>query len=168
MAALVPALVYGQALGAVIGVATAVWGELAYMRAMKDGKVDTAEHAHLQLISRGLRFGMVLLLLASLGLVIAAYKSGSAPQPAVTVSYWTFVVLVAVITWATWALSHKKVSFALGSALVFSGWWFLLFLELGFFPLLTFGATIALYVICTAIFYVLLRYLRFLNLPGTL
>ena len=50
MAALVPALVYAQALGAVIGVVTVVWGELAYMRAMKDGKVDTAERAHLKII----------------------------------------------------------------------------------------------------------------------
>lgn len=168
MAALVPFLIFCQAFGAVVGAVTAVWGELAYIRAMKDGKIDHAERAHLAQIGRGLRFGMVLILVASLGLVVAAYAENRVPQPALSASYWMLVALALLVTGVTWALSRKKISFALGSALVFTGWWFLVFLTLGKLPALTFGAAAALFVVSTAILYGVLRYLRFLIIPGAL
>ncbi len=168
MLALISFLIFCQALGAIIGVVTVVWGELSYIRAMKDGKLDHAERTHLTIIAHGLRFGMVTLLLSSLGLVIEAYISKIVPQPAVSSGYWTLVVLATLVIGITWALSRKKISFAFGSALVFSGWWFLMFLTLGLLPSLTFGAAVALYVISTAVFYALLRYMRILTIPSAL
>src|SRR3989344_9268396 len=97
MTTLIAFLVFCQALGALIGAVTAVWSELAYVRAMRDGKVDTAERAHLAVIAHGLRYGMTLLLLASLGLVIVAYMRGSPLQPALTPSYWTFIALALLV-----------------------------------------------------------------------
>ena len=160
MFVLVLFLVFCQALGAMIGVFTALWGEFAYMRALRDGKIDAAERIHLDSIAKGLRFGMSLLLVASLGLVIVAYMLHTPLQPALTASYWTLMALALLIVGVSLALSRRRVSFALGSAVIFSGWWFLTYLTLGQLPALSFGAAVALYVIVVALFYALLHYTR--------
>ncbi len=161
MTALVPFLVFCQALGALGGACMAVWGELAYVRARRDGKIDVAERAHLDALAHGLRFGMTLVLLASFGLVIEAYRSGSSGQPALTTSYWTFILLALLIIVLSWLLSKRALSFALGSAAIFTGWWFLAYLALGWMPGLSFGAAVAIYVIATAVVFGWLHYLRF-------
>ena len=125
MAALVSFLVFCQALGASVGALTALWSEFAYVRAMRDGKIDVAERAHLDIIAKGLRFGMALLLLASLGLVIVAYVVRAIPQPALTPSYWTLIVLALLVIGVSLALSRRRISFTLGSAIVFTAWWLL-------------------------------------------
>lgn len=165
MQALVPYLVFCQTLGAFIGAFTAVWSEIVYIRAMKDGRVDVAERAHLDGIARGLRFGMTLLLLASFGLVVVEYELHVPLQPALAPSYWVSMTLALLIIGVSWALSRKFISFALGSATIFSAWWFLAFLTIGQLPALSFGASIAFLVVATGIFYALLQYSRFLILP---
>ena len=160
MTALVPFLAFCQALGALIGAATSVWGELAYLRDMRDGKIDAAERAHLDILARGLRFGMTLLLLSSLGLVIAAYASRAPLQSALTPGYWTLLALALLVVGVSWALSRRHVSFAFGSAALFTAWWFLAYLTLGLLPPLSFGSAVALLVVATALMYALLHYVR--------
>ncbi len=162
MASLVTLLVILQAVGAVMGALSAVWGELAYMSAMRDGHIDRAERAHMNAIGRGLRWGMTLLLSASLALVLVAYSLKAVDQPALTPQYWILITLALLVTIVSWALSRQRISFALGSAIAFTGWWFLAFLVLGQIPPLTFGAATAFFVVATAIFYALLSYARFL------
>lgn len=164
MTTLVPFLFFCQALGASVGAFLAVWSEISYVRAMRDGHIDRAERAHLDVLAKGLRFGMTLLLLASLGLVVAAYLLEVAVQPALSANYWISVVLSLLIICATWALSHHSISFALGSATVFTAWWFLAYFTIGWLPPLSFGAAVALLVMATAVFYALLHYGRFLAL----
>lgn len=162
MATLVFILILCQALGATIGAVAVVWAEIAYVRDMRDGKIDTAERAHLRAIAHGLRFGMTLVLVSSLVLVGLAYVLHTSRQPASTSSYWLLIVLALLITFVSWALSRKRISFALGSAVAFTGWWFLALLTFGQIPELSFGAAVAFFVISTAIFYVLLQYARLL------
>lgn len=157
-------LVFLQAFGALAGSFAVVWGEFSYIRAMRDGKIETAERAHLDSIAAALRFGMMLVLLSSLGLVVTAYFLESATPPALSPSYWIVITLSLLIVWASWALSRKRVSFTYGSALVFTAWWFLSYLTLGWLPLLTFGSAIAAFVIAVALFYALLVSARFLAL----
>ena len=164
MTPLVPVLIFCQALGASIGASAAVFGELAYIRSMRDGKIDTAERAHLNSLAKGLRFGMSLLLVASFALVIAAYASHTASQPALTASYWTLMALAFLIIGISFALSRRRISFALGSAAVFAAWWFLFYLTLGQLPTLSFGEAAALYVVAAALLYAMLRYARLLAL----
>ena len=160
-------LLFCQASGAVIGVVCVVWGEIAYLRALQDGRIDTAERAHLSVIAHGLRYGMLLLLIATLCLEIVAYLARSVPQPAVTARYWIGTLLALLVIGMTWALSRHQISFALGSALVFSGWWFLFFFLFGLLPPLTFGAAAAVYVVTTVLFSWILWYVRFLVIPRT-
>ena len=157
-------LVFCQALGALTGAFSAVWGELAYVRAMRNGRIDHAEREHLSHIARGLRWCMSLLLLSSFALVVVAYLLHVATQPALMANYWILIVLALLITLVSWALSRKRISFALGSAVAFTGWWFLAYLTLGQIPPLSFGAAVAFFVVATAIFYALLQYARFLAL----
>lgn len=164
MDAAIPLLVFGQALGASIGALAAVWGELAYVRALKDGAIDRAERAHLDALAHGLRFGMSLILLSSLGLVILAYALRAGDQPALSASYWTLVALALLIVGVSWALSRRRVSFALGSAIVFTAWWFLAYLVFGRLPALTFGSAVAFFVVAATIFYIALRWGRSLVL----
>jgi len=167
MTVFVPVLVFYQALGALIGALSAVWGEIVYVRAMRDGNIDMAERAHLRSIAGGLRFGMFLLLLSSFGLIIAAYTSQAALQPALSENYWTLTTLSCFTIGISWALSRRRISFALGSAIVFTAWWFLAYLTLGQLPALSFGATIMFFLVATAIFYVVLQCVRFLSFDST-
>lgn len=161
---LVPFILFCQALGALIGAFATIWGELAYIRAMRDGKIDHAERAHLRTIAHGLRFGMTLLLISSFALVVVAFLSRASLQPVLTSSYWTLIVLALLVVYISWALSRKRISFALGSAIAFTAWWFLAYLTLGWMPTLSFGATITFFIVATAIFYAILGYARSLAL----
>lgn len=165
MNTLITSLVFLQAIGAMIGVFNSVWSELAYVRALKDGQIDIAERLHLDHIARGLRFGLTVLLLASFGLVIVAYVIHATVQPALTASYWTLITLALTIIAVSLALSRRRISFALGSAMVFTGWWFLIFLTLGQVPALSFGAAVAAYVVITGLFYGMLHYTRLFAQP---
>lgn len=162
MTAFISFILFCQALGALIGAYTTIWGELAYIRAMRDGKIDHAERAHLRVIAHGLRFGMTLLLISSFTLVIVAYLSHSVLQPAFTSTYWTLVAFSLIIVYVSWALSRKQISFPLGSAIAFTAWWFLAYITIGWMPSLSFGATVAFFVVATGIFYAILEYARML------
>lgn len=160
-------LVFCQILGAAGGAVFALWAELSYLRALRDGRVDVAERLHLEGVAKGLRFGMTILLLASLGLVIEAYLNDIAVQPALTGSYWMSISLALLVIAFSWALSRRRAPFALSSAAVFSGWWFLTFISLNRAAEITFGEGVAFYVVTTAVLYAILRYLRLLASPET-
>lgn len=163
MNAFVSFFLFCQALGAAIGAVMALWSEFAYLRAIQDGKVDVAERRHIDIIAKGLRFGMTLLLLSSLGLVVTAYTLNAAPQPALTPSYWILILLSVLIICISWALSRRRVSFTLGSAVIFTSWWFLSYLTLGWLPAFSFGSAVALLVVATAVIYAVFYYIRFLS-----
>ncbi|MBU6214617.1 hypothetical protein KGM48_02120 [Patescibacteria group bacterium] len=160
MTAAILAFVFLQTIGAFVGAGAAVWGEIAYVRAHRDGKVDRAERLHLESIAAGLRIGMLLLLLSSLGIIITSYLLRSSAPPATLSNYWTLMALALLVVWATWALSRRRISFVSGSALVFSAWWFLVYLTLGWLPGLSFGSAFAAFVVVTALFYALLQAIR--------
>lgn len=154
---LISSLVFGQALGAMIGACTAVWSEIAYVRALLDGKIDHAEKAHLQSIGRGLRFGMSLVLFSSIGLIVVAYVVRAAPQPVLTPSYWILIAMIFLILGASWSLSRKYLSFMVASAVVFTAWWFLVYLTFGQLPTTSFGSTIAFFAVATALISIVLH-----------
>lgn len=157
---LAPLLAVGQVIGASIGVVTAIWGEFAYIKAHRDGMINHAERAHLTMISHGLRFGLTLLLVSSLGLTLIAYEIRSKLQPALTPSFWILMILSLLVIFVAWALSRHKLSFAVGSATLFTAWWFLAYLTLGLLPALPFGSIVALFVVATAVFAVILHWAR--------
>jgi len=161
MATLILVLVFCQALGAFAGAFAALWGEIVYVLAIRDGKIDSAERAHLRVIGNGLRFGMMLLLLSSLALVVISYLLHGEVQPAMTASYWIFMTFAVLIIIISWALARRNIPFALGSASALAAWWLLAYLTLGQLPV-SYGAAAALYVVLTAVLYGVFHYLRIL------
>lgn len=165
MSTFITFVLFCQALGAVIGATTAVWSQVAYIHAIRDGHIDHAERKHLDIIAHGLRWGMSLLLVSSLGLVVVAYLSNAAMQPAVTGSYWSLILFALLILFISLELSRKRITFALGSAIAFTAWWFLVYLSFGQVSPLSFGTTIAFFVVATGVFYGILQYAHFLARP---
>jgi hypothetical protein len=161
---LVTFLVFCQALGAGVGAFTAVWSELSYVKAMRDGKIDVAERAHLLIIGHGLRYGMTLLLISSFGLIVVAYLKNATPQPALSASYWTLIALALVVITVSSALARKRLPFKIASATLFTAWWFLVYLSFGWFSL-SFGAAVMSFIVTAVIFYAVLYYARLLALP---
>ncbi len=159
------ALALLQALGATIGAVGAVAGELFYFRAIRDGRIDEAEKAHLRGIAAALRLGMLVLLVASIGLVLVEYVSGAPAQPAFTLAYWVEMILVLLIIFFSWALSRKKVPFALGSGAAFAAWWVIALMVYGQLGFTSLGSALAVYVVSTAVIAAVLAYLRMLALP---
>ena len=162
MAALITALVFLQAFGAGVGATAAVASEMSYLRALRNGKIDVAERAHLRRIGTGLRWGMGTLLLSSWGLVVAAYVLQVNPQPALMASYWMLISLALLIVFISALLARRRISYTLGSAIIFTAWWFLAYLVLGWMPAISFGAMIGFFVVAVAFFYALFWYVRFL------
>ena len=163
MSKFVSLLFFCQILGACIGACLAVWSQYAYIRAVRDGKINIAERAHLDVLARGLRFGMTLILISSLALVVIAYVGHTALQPASTAGYWVFMMLAFLIIGITWALSCRQVSFEIGSAVALSAWWLLAFITFGWLSA-SFGSAVALYVVLTVIVYALIRLVHFFAL----
>jgi len=156
-------LVFCQSAGAFVGAIAAIWAERAYILAMRDGKIDVAEKAHLHSIGIGLRFGMTLILLSSLALIFISYSLHGPVQPAMTVSYWIFITLALLIIVISWALARRNIPSTLGSASAFAAWWLLIYLTLGLLPF-SYGAAIGLYLIFSAIMYAVFYYIRLLSL----
>lgn len=150
-------LVFCQALGAFVGAASAVWSELAYLWVFRDGRINKAERAHLKSIDRGLRFGMSLLLLSSLGLVVNAFLLQSATQPALTESYWLLVALTLLVILMSWVMSRRYLSLAIGSAISFTAWWFLLYLTTGQLTTGTVAATATYFAIAAVLVFIILQ-----------
>ncbi len=165
MDALASLLVFIQSLGAVTGILFSALGEYFYVKAVRDGRVDAAERLHLLTASRGVRYGMTLVVLASFGLVITDYVRDVAVQPALTAEYWVFMTLTLTVIGFSWALSRKYVSRTLGSAITLSGWIFLVYMTLTRESVLSFGSVIALYAITTALLYAALHYFRSIFVP---
>ena len=163
------ALLFGfaliQAAGAVLGAGGAVFAEIFYLRALQDGKIDDAERAHLGVVALALRWGMLILLVGSIGLVLTDFVYVVPVQPALTHVYWIEMGLAFAVIFFSWALSRRKVGFVISSAAVFSGWWFLALLVFGRLPDMGFGAAIAFYIVLVAIVAALLWYLRMLTAP---
>jgi hypothetical protein len=162
MIALIFLLICLQSFGACVGAFAAIWGEVVYILATRDGKIDKAERAHIKAIGHGLRFGMSLLLLASLALVIVDYTLQVMLQPALTASYWSFIVLAVIAIVVSWLLAHKKISFIAGSAISISAWLFMVYLALGLLQVTSFISVIAMFVVLVVVFYAVIYYVRLL------
>lgn len=162
-----PFLLFCQTLGALGGAFSAVAAEIAYVRALRDGHIDKAERRHLELLTHGLRYGMLLLLLASIGTVVYAYVYHAPTQPALSTSYWIFMVLALIVIILTWATGRKVISFSVGSAGLFAGWWCMAYLAMGLFPQLSLVSSLFAYLILAGVFLGLLHYARFLTIKFT-
>lgn len=155
-------LIYSQVIGAVVGVVSVVAGELRYIRALRDGRIDAGERAQIESIGYGLKYGMTLLLVGTGGLVYVAYFLKSAQQPALSSGYWMLMGVALLIITISSRIARRDIRFGMGTAILFTSWWFLSFLSLGWLTL-TIGSAIASLLVTTVVFYGILSYIRLLS-----
>ncbi len=153
-------LAFLQAAGAIVGAGGSVLSELFYYRAIRDGRVTGAEREVLDFNANTLTLAMIVLLLSTVGMAVVDFLIGSATQPAVTAPYWVEVTIVLVVIASSWGLMRRRLPHWLGFAAIFTGWWYLALLTLGQVPPASYGASLAVYVIGTAIIAGLLSYFR--------
>lgn len=110
-------------LGAALGAVGITMGELFYARALADGKLENYEREYIRATFWSLRWGMTLVLFASVATILAEYLALSTPQHVLTASFWLTITAALVIILAGWGLSRRKIPWWLGSAAGFSGWW---------------------------------------------
>jgi hypothetical protein len=149
-----------QAVGAVVGAGGSVFAEVFYFEAIRDGKIDESERAHLRTIAEALRWGMILLLVGSIGLVILSFAYLTPTQPAETSAYWLQMFLAFTVLVSSFLLSRTYISFTLGSAAVFTAWWLIAFLAFGQLTSLSFGEGVAFFVVALAVIAAVLTYIR--------
>ncbi len=128
-------LALGQLMGAVVGAASAVLAEVWYLEALRDGKVTRKENKHIAVATHGLRFGMSLVLLSSLGLLVTDYLLGGGRSAVLTPSYGALFGIIVLIFAISWTMSKRPKTFAWGSLVTFSAWWFMVYLTLGALPI---------------------------------
>ena len=140
----------GQLVGATIGAVYAILAELRYLQAIRDGKVTTRERRHILATQRGLRFGMSVVLLSSLGLVLVGYVNQGAGF-VLAPSYLAFVGLVVLIVTLSWVMSKRPRTFVWASLLTFTGWWYMVYLTMGALPVTSLAAAVSMYLVVLAL-----------------
>jgi hypothetical protein len=135
----------GQVVGAVIGAFFAVVAEMRYVAALRDGKVTTKERRHIVATGRGLRFGMTLVLLSSLGLAALTVAHGSGKDLLLSPSFGALFGVVLLIGAVSWLMAKRPKTFVWGSLVTFSAWWYLVYMTLGALPIRSLMAALALF-----------------------
>ena len=129
METLINIAAFVHVLGAAIGVAGITFGEIFYLKATADGRVDAREREYMHTTFFALKWGLLLILLSGVVLGVLEYAYAGAQNHILGAPWWFINTLAFVIIFAGWGMMREKVSWWLGSALAFSGWWMVLMLD---------------------------------------
>ncbi len=162
LASSVIVLVVVHLIATLLGAGSITVAEWQYFRALMDGRIDAGERAHLNALFFSLRYALVLMVLADVVLSVALYALPGAPAITLTAPYWLEMVLTILLIGASWLRFHGRIPFWAGSAIAFTGWWYLAGLDLGFLPVAGFGSAFVGFIVSVALIAVLFRYARFL------
>lgn len=165
MTTLISIAAFVHVLGAAIGAAGITFGEIFYLKATADGRVDARERDYLHTTFFALKWGLMLTLISGITLGILEYAYSGAENHVLSAPWWFVNTLAFVIIFAGWGMAREKISWWLGSSLAFSGWWMVLMLDAWQItaPEASFSymALIFAYVVFTAVTALALSYARF-------
>ncbi len=129
MITLINIAAFVHVLGAAIGAAGITFGEIFYLKATADGRVDARERDYLHTTFFALRWGLLVILLSGIVLGTLEYAYVGAENHVISAPWWFINTLAFVIIFAGWGLMKGKVSWWIGSSLAFSAWWMVLMLD---------------------------------------
>lgn len=129
MTTLIAIAAFVHVLGAAIGAAGITFGEVFYLKATADGRVDARERDYMHTTFFALKWGLMLILVSGIALGILEYAYVGAENHVLAAPWWFINTLAFVIIFAGWGMAREKISWALGSALAFSGWWMVFMLD---------------------------------------
>ena len=158
--ALIPILVALNTFGALIGVGFTTFAEIFYTHAVSDGEIDHHERKYLRHLFKGFTFGITLVLFSNLALIVLEYLVPDAPQAVLAAPFWALQTLTLLIIATGWLLSKRRIAWWLGSAMVLTAWWVMLFIDLGSFNTSSFLTLVFEYILVTGLVAGLLSYAR--------
>lgn len=133
-------LMFTHLAATIFGAGSITIAEWRYFRALSDGRIDDGERAHLVALFFSLRFALVLVLLTDVAAGIALYILPTSISLALTATYWFEMLVILVLILVSWMRFHGRVPFWVGSAIAFTGWWYLVGISLGYVPVTNFMA----------------------------
>ena len=161
----IPILLALHTLGALIGVGFVTFAEVFYTKAASDGVIDHHERKYLRHLFHGLQFGMVLVIISGFALIVLEYLLPDSPQDVLSAPFWAIQTLTVFVVLLAYLLSKKYVAWWFASAAIFTGWWTILSIDLGYFNQFGYLTILATYLIMTFIVAGILGYCRILLRP---
>jgi uncharacterized membrane protein YhdT len=153
--------------GALVGTVSVTYAEIFYIKAASDGNIDKHERKYLRRLYRGITIGTLILIFAGSALMTLEYLVPYAPQSVLTAPFWTIQILTLLILLMGYIISKKEATWAIGSGIIFTAWWMVLFIDLGFTNSLGYAELFIIYIIAAAIVSGILWYARKLFSPRT-
>ena len=116
------AIKFAHIIGTALGVGGATLGEVFYLKAARDGKVDPHENDALRTIFYVLRVGMALLIISGFGYFIMLRLEGHT-TPLLGARMWAKLTIVLILLFGVVAWHTRKVPMWLGSAISLTSWY---------------------------------------------
>ncbi len=155
-------LVLAHIAATLVGVGSITVAEWQYFRALSDGRIDDGERAHIVSLFFSLRFALTLVLLIDILLGFVVFMSPQILSLASSVPYWFEMFIILSLITASWLRFHGRIPFWAGSAVAFTGWWYLFGMNLGYIPVESFGAAVIGFIVSIAVISGVFGYARFL------
>lgn len=149
-------------LGAVIGAAFVTYAEIFYTFSASDGKIDHHERKYLRHLYRGLKFGLVLVIVSATALIVLEYLVPDAPQDVLLAPFWFLQTLTILILVYGWRLSKGREAWWIASAAILTAWWMMVAIDFGYLNSFGYVMLAMLYVLVTFIAAGILHYIRVL------
>lgn len=121
-------LLLAHTAGAIIGAVGVTVAELLYIKATIDGRVDIRERHYIESTFFALRWGMSVLLITGFALIMCGFMFPEYNSPVLEASFWVTQTLILLVLIVGWMLARSIIVWWVGSALVFTAWWMILFL----------------------------------------
>ncbi len=155
-------LVFAHIAATLVGVGSITVAEWQYFRALSDGRIDDGERAHLVALFFSLRFALTLVLLTDILLGFAIFLFPHAPELVLSTPYWFEMFIILALIIASWLRFHGRIPFWAGSAVAFTGWWYLVGMNLGYIPVESFFAAVIGFIVSIAVISGVFGYARLL------
>ncbi len=159
---ILPFVVAVHAVGTMIGTIMSMYAEIFYIEAAADDKIDHHERKYLRRIFRGMKFGLVLVILSGLALIVLEYLVPHVSSGIIVAPFWAMQTVTALLVGFGFLLSRRQVQWWLASGAILAGWWILLFIDLGRYNSFSYLSILVMYAVMTFVFAGVLWYARYL------
>ncbi|MFZ1987415.1 MAG: hypothetical protein WAV21_00040 [Minisyncoccia bacterium] len=129
LTSLATVLVMLHAFGSALGAGGVTFAEIFYTKATADGVVDTREREWFSTTFWALRWGMTMVLFSGLALAVLQVAMMQSSEILAYESLWKQNTLALIIAVSAWLLVIKRLSFKTTSAIIFTAWWMMFFLD---------------------------------------
>ncbi|VAW32104.1 hypothetical protein MNBD_CPR01-407 [hydrothermal vent metagenome] len=145
-----------------VGAGSITVAEWQYFRALMDGRIDDGERAHLVALFFSLRFALVLMVLTDIAIATVLFFLQGAHPFGLNAIYWFGLSLAVILAGVSWLRFNARIPFWAGSAIAFSGWWYLAGMDMGYIPISGYFSAMLGFIVSVGVISALFGFVRFL------